>query len=396
MRAGLLILSIIMAASASALAQEEPGEDAADNVPAVTPPLELIEEDIQADALRDLETEETADTTEALPPPSEPSSEMDEIFGEAQYAYATEDYGVALLRAQTAAAGGHPQAATLVGILHVEGRAPRASDDTALTYFQRAAAQNEPVALYQIGLLARAGRAGLTPGTAGGYFQRAARGGHVPAMLAYALSLKATDVPQNAGEAMDWAERAAAHGNVEAMYQRALMASDWHHGPQDPVDARQWFERAATSGHAEAALQAGLMAATGEGGEEDPVAALAMIRRSAESGYAPAQGQYGLMLYQGWNGAEPDLTNAAHWFAEGADGDDAESEFLYAYVLARGEGVTQDLQAAYLWVVRAATDFEGNPVDNPQRDELQSRLESVLPGDVTARLRREALSDAAG
>lgn len=378
-------LACLLISCAPALAQD----DAPEPAPQAEPPaLELVDEATQAEALESAEDADTPPPVDVAPP-VQTSGAMDALFGEAQYAYATGEFATALLRAETAAAGGHAEAATLAGIIHAEVRVIHASDESALTWFRRAAASEEPVALYHLGRLAQEGRAGLRPAAAGGYFQRAALGRHLPAMLAYALFLKATDIPQNAPEALDWAERAANLGDVEAMYQRALMGSDWHHGPQNLADARGWFERAAQNGHAEAALQAGLMAATGEGGPEDPVAALRWLRESAEAGYPPAQGQYGLLLYQGWNGTEPDLTAAAHWFGEGAEGGDAESQFLYAFALARGEGVLQDLEASYRWARRARTDFDGTPVDNEARDQLLSRLETVLPGDVTARVRRE-------
>ena len=367
------------------VAPEAVSDAGAPVLPALSAPLELIDEAVQDEALEAVEDE--GDALEITPVVIAPGN-FDALFGEAQFAYATEDYEVAMLHAETAAAGGHVQAATLAGLIHVEGHLERSSTSAALIWFRRAAEHDEPVALYQIGLMAQAGREGLNPATAGGYFLRAARSGHVPSMLAYALALKASDVPQNAPDAMDWAERAAGDGNVEAMYQRALMGADWQHGPNDLADARSWFERAGRADHAEAALQAGLMAATGEGGEVDAENALRFVRRSAETGYPPAQGQFGLMLYQGWNGAEPNLSQAAQWYLQGAEGGDAESEFLYAYVLARGEGVPQDLEAAYRWVIRAQTDFDGSAVDNPERDQLQAGLENILPGDVTARLRR--------
>lgn len=386
------LFSAVLMAGGPALAQD--GPDETPTVPPVTAPLELIDEDLQNEALEAVEDDAPVGQP-VIVPVAQNGGAMDELFGEAQFAYASEEYATALLRAETAAAGGHAEAATLAGIIHAEARVPQASDRAALAWFRRAAESEESVALYWMGQLAQAGRADLTPGTAGGYFRRAAVGGHVPSMLAYALSLKATDVPQNAPEAIDWAERAAGLGDVEAMYQRALMGSEWHHGPRDPADARRWFVRAAEAGHAEAALQAGLMAANGEGGEENVETALRWVRQSAEAGYPPAQGQYGLMLYQGWNAGEPDLSNAAYWFREGAEGGDAESQFLYAYALARGEGVDQDLEDAYRWALRARTDFDGAAVDNETRDVLIERLETVLPGDVTARLRREE-ADAPG
>ena len=101
------------------------------------------------------------------------------------------------------------------------------------------------------------------------------------------------------------------------------------------------------------------------------------MRVSAESGYAPAQGQLGLMLYQG-RGVEIDQALASYWFEQGARGGDAESAFLFAYVLARGEGRVQNFEDAFYWSLRARTDILGEPVANPSRDQPEAGLRGVL------------------
>ena len=67
----------------------------------------------------------------------------------------------------------------------------------------------------------------------------------------------------------------------------------------------------------------------------------------------------------------------------------AESQFLYAFALARGDGVTADLETAYGWTLMAAVDALGAPTGDPDRDRLQAGLERALPLDVQQRIRAQ-------
>ncbi|MEE2525629.1 tetratricopeptide repeat protein [Hyphobacterium sp. HN65] len=375
--AALFLFLLVVTGQASAQeadpAADTPSDEAASEDDAPAPLLRNLE-------LIDAEAQNNALALEEVPETDLPSTaaEVDEIFNRAQLAYATGEFETAHVQARTAAAAGHAQAATLAGLMHENGEIEAASDVQAVRWYRRAASQGEPVGNYRLGLMAQAARAGLAPAEARSFFQRAAQAGHVPAMLAYALLLKASPVPQDAPLAIEWAERAAQEGNVEAMFQLAQMYDGWERGPQEASAARDWYVQAAENNHAEAALQAGLMLAAGEGGEADPDRAMELIRQSAEAGFAPAMGQYGLMLYQGWDGGEPDLTNAAEWFAQGAIGGDAESQFLYAYVSATGQGTERDLVRAYYWALMAEYEMDGLPARNVDRDRLQAQLETAL------------------
>jgi TPR repeat protein len=312
----------------------------------------------------------------------------DAAYYRAQVAYIGQDWGLARQYAETAAAGGNAQAAMLAGMIAREGLAGEPDFPAAVQWFRRAADQDEPIALYQLGLLARLSDDSLGLGSPRSWFERAARSGHVNGMVAYAIELKNSPVPQDAISARQWAERAAQQGSAEGMYQLAQMLDAGIGGAPDAAGARSWYERAGDDRLAEAAFQAGMMWAAGEGGEQDDAAGREWLRIAAESGYAPAEGQYGLMLYQG-RGGEEDKGSAAYWFSQGAHHGDAESQYLYAFVLARGEGVTADLEAAYGWVLMGAVDDLGAPVADPGRDLLQDGLERALPLGVRERIRSE-------
>ena len=377
-----MIRSVLTAACLAVLsaahAQEDPGATFPDE-------LILLPEDVQRDAQAGDFDAETAEVPTGMTP-------AQEAWYRAQMAFVSEYWYLARRYAETAAVSGIADAAALAGLMARDGRGGEADMAAAAGWFRRAAEQEHPVALYQLGLLARLGDDSLDLGEPRRWFERAARAGHIDAMVAYALALKASSVPQDGQSARRWAERAAQQGSAEGMYQLAQMLDAGDGGERDAEGARIWYERAADANLAEGAFQAGMMWADGEGGEQDDVEARRWLRIAAESNYPPAQGQYGLMLYQG-RGGEADAELAAHWFGQGARGGDAESQYLYAFVLAQGDGVEQDLEAAYRWVVAAGADALGAPVHNRDRDRLQAALERALPLEVQARVREAGAGD---
>lgn len=371
--------------SAAALVRQDaaPLEDeVAPDIVAPTFPQELIllPEEVQS-AAQDGMAADTAELPTGL-------SGADAAWYRAQVAYVGEDWASARNYAETAAAGGIVDAALLAGIMARNGEGGPVDLSTAARWFNRAADRDDPVALYNLGLLAALGDASLELGRAEPWFERAARAGHIPAMVAHAIALRNSPVPQDAITAREWAGRAAQQGSAEGMYQLAQLLDAGQGGERDAAGARVWYERAADQNLAEAAFQVGMMWADGEGGEQDDATARNWLRIAAESGYAPAQGQYGLMMYQG-RGGEADIELAAYWFSRGARGGDAESQFLYAFALARGEGVPQDFELAYRWALLASVDHLGAPVHDRDRDRLEAGLEGVLPPEVRQRIRAE-------
>jgi len=78
-------------------------------------------------------------------------------------------------------------------------------------------------------------------------------------------------------------------------------------------------------------------------------------------------------------------TEAAKWFEKSAKGGDKEGQFLYAFTLAKGEGVTQNFEEAYYWLLKS--DKSGNDDYDKDRAELKKRLEANVDAAVLARAR---------
>lgn len=363
---------LCLAVSGLAFAQDPPAAEPAFEFPEE---LSLVPEDVQRAAEGAVSAEDAA-----IPMGM---SAAEEALYRAQIAWIDEDWIAARQYAETAAAGGDVTAAVMSGLIARDGRATGEPDYVlAAGWFSRAAEQDHPLALYEMGRLARREVPGVTE--ARSWFERAARAGHVPGMVAYALELRGSPIPQERVRSREWAERAAQQGFAEAMYQFAQLLDLGIGGDQDLAGARTWYESAAAERHAEAALQAGVMWVEGVGGPADAERGWQFVRQAAESGYAPAQGQYGLLMLQGRGGeADPDM--ARYWFEQGAMGGDGESRFLLAYTLAREAVDARDvslLGQAYRWSLLAHEDFTGQPVDEARRAGLQGAIEGDLPPDL--------------
>jgi TPR repeat protein len=340
--------------------------------------LILLPSDVQTAAIDGLEAAE-AEVPDGMSP-------ADEAWYRAQIAYVGEDWASARNYAETAAAAGHVEAAMLAGLIARNGMAGEPDYAGAVQWFRRAADRDQPIALYQLGLLARLGDDSLDLGQPRNWFERAARLGHLNAMIAFGMELRNSPIPQDALAAREWFERAAQQGSAEGMYQLAQMLDEGIGGAADAEGAMIWYQRAADLGHAEAAFQGGMILSGADATPEDLAGAMRLMRLAAETGYSPAMGRLGLLFFR----TEPersDRTEAANWIAQGARTGDTDSQFVYAVLLSDGVGVTADLEESYFWVLIAAHDGYGLPVNNQRRDELQAILERHLPMDIQAQVR---------
>ena len=306
-------------------------------------------------------------------------------------AYQNQDYVSALLHAERAAAAGDPRGATLAGHMHLHGLGVEAHDETAVRWLNRAASANHADALVILARLAENERGGLNVWQAEGFLTQAAESGSAQAAFDYGVYLKEQGDPSRAQDVLDWLRIAAEAGIEPAYGELAFTLDQWPHGPQDLDEALAWYKRAGETGDGFSALQAGLILL-----DHDPQSAegVEFIRRAAELGVPAGMGQYGLLLYQGRAGQAPDPRAAAHWFEQGAKGGDPESQFLYAFALASGDGVARDMREAYLWIVRAGLPRDGEVVEDPQRERLEAMIEQALPPNILPDLEAEAIANA--
>jgi TPR repeat protein len=375
MRRLLALAGLTFGLNAAALAQEAPA------LPDLTAPEVTLPPSLAAEAARDA----SGDAVEGR-------SLTDAAMARALGAAVLDDWDVALLHAERAAAGGEARGATLAGHILLNGLSSRGVDDeAAVRWLRRAGEQEEPDALVILSRLATTSRGGLSPFQAREFLARAAEAGDIRAAHEYGLFLISEGDPGAAPAALDWLRLAAEAGRTEAMTDYAEALGDWVHGPQDLASARDWYARAGNAGDGLAAVIAGAMYMDGDGGEADPERGVRLIRLGAELGEPAAMGSLALLLFNGAPGLSPDPIGAAGWARRGAELGDGESQFLYAYALAMGDGTAQNFEQAYYWVRRAAA---GDLADDPDRAQLEAALARTLTGPARDRITAEAAADA--
>ncbi|MGY6627300.1 MAG: hypothetical protein ACXIVL_02190 [Oceanicaulis sp.] len=155
---------------------------------------------------------------------------------------------------ERAAAEGDPVARYQLALERLDAGAM--SDGVAL--MRRAAEQGVPDAMRRYGAMLQRGQ-GVTadPAAARQWMVRAAEAGNVLAMFeAGGLFIAAEDTPENQDAAARWFQEAALHGNRDSQFNIALLFQEGFGVPQSPADAYAWLRIAAGAGDEDAAARA--------------------------------------------------------------------------------------------------------------------------------------------
>ena len=302
-------------------------------------------------------------------------------FETALQSYQNGDVLRALRLAKAAAQAGSTDAGVLAGHILRTGEAGTPDVRAAREFYELAARRGHPDALVALGEMALNGQAGLTDADAQVYLTRASEAGRVDATRALAEMARTGRGTSKSLEAeRDLLGKASASFDAEATKRLA----DTYYETNAPK-ALSLYEDAARAGHAEAAYVAGVMYATNFDIRPDEDKSAHWLGVAAKAGHAAAQADYGLLVYQGVGGLSRSESEAAKWFRLSAQGGDTEGMFLYAFTLAKGEGVEQDFGEAYYWLLKSGE----STVDEYQSDRatLRERLEANVDPDVLAAAR---------
>lgn len=281
----------------------------------------------------------------------------------------------ALAFAQQAAGQGDVQAQILAGHLLRSGEAGLTDMVNAVNWYRLAAAQNHPDGLVALADMALRRQGGLQPQAARTWLEQAAHMGRTDAMRVLAeLYLKGlANIDTNRQTAIDWLMKAHATGDKAAARALGDIFID-----ESVTQALHWYERGAAQGDANAAYQAAIL----QSERDDPVGdkkTVTLMRQAAEAGIAAAAADYGLLLFQG-KGVDKDRVQAANWFARAAVRGDKEGQFLYAFVLARGEGVELSFGQAYYWLLKSGhSEISAYETD---RHKLKTYLETYVQPEI--------------
>jgi localization factor PodJL len=159
-----------------------------------------------------------------------------------------EEIGPMALR--SAAAGGNPAAAFLVGVKYTEGEGVAADLAEAAKWYQKAAVQGLAPAQYRLASLYEKGRG----------------------------------VEKDIDKARAWYTKAAEAGNPKAMHNLAVLYAEGSGGAPDFTNAAKWFEDAANHGIKDSLFNLGILYARGLGVEKNLEASYKWFAVAAEQG----------------------------------------------------------------------------------------------------------------
>lgn len=236
----------------------------------------------------------------------------DAAYGAFQRGY----YITALNLATPLALEGDAAAQTLIGEIYSRGLGVRRDLPTAIEWYEKAAEQKVPEALFQLAMILYDGGAEFGDrARAAKLIEQAAEAGHGLAQFNLAQMLVERDqTPQGTARAVAYYEKAARAGLADAQYAMAEVARQGAAGrPVDLAEARRWLSLAAAQNHDTAQIELGTMLVEGEGGPRDEKAGFSWLMRAAAAGNAAAQNRVA-KLYRAGIGVEPDRVTAAAWY----------------------------------------------------------------------------------
>lgn len=136
----------------------------------------------------------------------------------------------------------------------------------------KAAAEGDPLALFEIGARYTEARGGLETNLseAALWYQRAADKGFAPAQYRLAnLYEKGTGVERDLEKSRQLYEMAASRGNASAMHNLAVLYANGSLGTQDYPKAAEWFSKAAELGVTDSQFNLAILLARGNGVPQD-------------------------------------------------------------------------------------------------------------------------------
>lgn len=154
---------------------------------------------------------------------------------------------------------------------------------------------------------------------------------------------------------------------LEAKFQQAMSHI---YGDEDYVTAAKLLEEAAEEGHREAAYNLAICYHYGYGVEKDLKTAYQLYLRSALQGYGKGLNLVGDFYAEGL-GVRQSWREAIKWYLDATVSDDLSAvgyaEWKLAGILARGDGVEQDVDGAVEWYEKALSHGETRAKEELER-----------------------------
>ncbi len=199
-------------------------------------------------------------------------------------------------QAETAAAGAAARIVALPGIRETAADASQSAATPAKfkmppaligpRRLRRAAAQGDPVAMFEVAVRLAEGRGVPADSAASAiWYRRAAEAGLAPAQYRLgSIYEKGIGEEKNLRNAESWYRRAAIAGNAKAMHNLAVLYAEGASGNPDLAAAAGWFQRAAELGVRDSQFNIAILNARGLGVREDMGEAYKWFAIAARSG----------------------------------------------------------------------------------------------------------------
>ncbi len=214
-----------------------------------------------------------------------------DALDDARMAYLKGDYATALSVVRPAAEEGNPMAQNLLGDAYDRGNGIKKDAAAALEWWKKAADQNYPKAMYNLGRLSMNGADGVPQDylTASEMFTALMQQNYPEAFTNYGLMLEEELIdgatPEQAAQVY---QKGVDLGSIHSAHNLANMYREGRGVPEDMAKARELYRLAAQGGLPLAQNNLGAMYDEGMGGEADPVAAYALYRLAMQGGLARA------------------------------------------------------------------------------------------------------------
>jgi TPR repeat protein len=223
--------------------------------------------------------------------------------------------------------------------------------DAAVKVFTVAAKMRDPNALLRLGDLYLSGQlVPADPEKAFDFFSQAADLGSQTASIQVALMMmQGLGTERDTKGGVDRLEALAATGSEQALVRLGDLYRQGEAGVIQPDAAKAfgYYKRAADGGSRTAALAMARLMLDGSGTPADPAGALAIAENLAASGYSEAYLFLGDIYLSGMPGViDIDRTKAYEAYRVAGESGSVTAQIQSATMLARGDGVAQDVPAA--------------------------------------------------
>ncbi len=217
----------------------------------------------------------------------------------------------------------------------------------ALAAYEVGAAKNNPIALFDTGLVYEYGKGlPVDKDKAEDFYLKAAHKGHVRAMVQLGdIYLHDSSKFRNEKIAAEWYQRAAKKGNRDALYQLGQLEEKGQGVSKDVGKAVKHYEAAVDKGNAKAMLALAKLYERGDGNvlPKDPEKAAALYQKLSARGNGYAQYHLAMLYYQGALG-ENKQDKAKHWLKAAGQNGCAKAQHTLQWLNAKGSETTSFIE----------------------------------------------------